>query len=72
MAMNEERLLKLKKTATSESLFDLIFQQKLIDYFKQFLIIGGMPEVVVQFAINKNYLAAQQVLDDLLISFKSD
>lgn len=72
VAMQEERLLELKKTATSDSPLELIFHQKLTDYFKQFLIIGGMPEVIARFAIHKNYLEAQQVLDDLLISLKSD
>ncbi len=72
LAMQEERLLELKKKATSESPLDLIFHQKLTDYFKQFLIIGGMPEVIARFAIHKNYLEAQQVLDDLIISLKSD
>lgn len=72
LAMQEERLLELKRKATIESPLDLIFHQKLIDYFKQFLIIGGMPEVIARFAIHKNYLEAQQVLDDLLISLKSD
>lgn len=72
VAMQEERLLELKKKATSEFPLDLIFHQKLTDYFKQFLIVGGMPEVIARFAIHKNYLEAQQVLDDLLISLKSD
>lgn len=72
VAMQEERLLELKKKGTIESPLDLIFHEKLIDYFKQFLIIGGMPEVIARFTINKSYLEAQQVLDDLLISLKSD
>ncbi|QBN19549.1 ATP-binding protein [Flavobacterium nackdongense] len=72
IAMQEERLLEMKKKATTEHPLDLIFHQKLIEYFKQFLIIGGMPEVIARFAIHKNFLEAQQVLDDLLISLKSD
>jgi predicted AAA+ superfamily ATPase len=72
LAMQEERLLELKKKATNENPLDLIFHQKLTDYFKQFLIIGGMPEVIARFSVHKNYLEAQQVLDDLLISLKSD
>lgn len=72
IAMQEERLLELKKKATSKLPLDLIFHQKLTEYFKQFLIIGGMPEVIARFAVHKNYLEAQQVLDDLLISLKSD
>jgi len=31
-----------------------------------------MPEVIARFSVHKNYLEAQQVLDDLLISLKSD
>ncbi|PWA10290.1 ATP-binding protein [Flavobacterium laiguense] len=71
-AMNEERLLELKKKASAEFPLDAIFHQKLIDYFKQFLLVGGMPEVVARFIVNKSLLEAQQVLDDLLLSLKSD
>jgi predicted AAA+ superfamily ATPase len=72
MAMEENRLLELKKKASSKAPLDSIFHQKLTEYFKQFLVVGGMPEVIARFIINKNYIEAQQVLDDLLLSLKSD
>lgn len=70
--IGEERLVELKNNATYKEPLDTIFHLKLNDYLKQFLIIGGMPEVVARFAENRKLLEAQQVLDDLLISYKSD
>ncbi|WP_395043191.1 ATP-binding protein [Flavobacterium sp.] len=72
ISLNENKLLELKNNANSNNPLDAIFHQKLTDYFKQFLIIGGMPEVVARYAQNKKLSEAQQILDDLIISYKSD
>lgn len=71
-AIGENRLLELKNNVTNNQPLDEIFHIKLNDYLKQFLIIGGMPEVVARFAQTRNLLDAQQILDDLVISYKSD
>ena len=52
IALNENRLLEFKKKANSNNPLDNIFHEKLKEYFKQFLVIGGMPEVVASFSIN--------------------
>jgi predicted AAA+ superfamily ATPase len=46
--------------------------QKLVDYFKLFLVLGGMPAVVAEYANNKDMLVCQQILDDLVNSFQTD
>jgi uncharacterized protein len=71
-AMGENRLVDYKNNVEKGKPIEALFHQKLTDYFKQFLVIGGMPEVVSRFVSTKSYVAAQQVLDDLLLSLKSD
>jgi uncharacterized protein len=71
-SMGEHKLVKLKKEASVQQPLALPFHQKLVDYFKKFLIIGGMPEAVAQYANGKDLLEVQSVLDDLLISIQSD
>jgi uncharacterized protein len=71
-SLGESRLLKLKKEASNQSPLPLPFHEKLVDYFKKFIIIGGMPEAVVEYAENRDLLQVQEILDDIIISLKSD
>ena len=68
-ALGEHRLIALKKEG-NELL--LPFHHKLIEYFKKFLLIGGMPEVVSKYVGGASLLEIQSVLDDLLISIRAD
>ena len=60
------------KNASPKNPLDEIFHQKLLDNLRTFLIIGGMPEVVSQWAESKDYLKCLQIQNDLLISYKDD
>jgi predicted AAA+ superfamily ATPase len=44
----------------------------LLGFFKQFLLTGGMPEAVAEYARTGDLHYSQQVLDDIIISLKSD
>ncbi|GBU24285.1 hypothetical protein R83H12_00913 [Fibrobacteria bacterium R8-3-H12] len=48
------------------------FHEKCLEYLKKFLLLGGMPAVVVKYTENKNILECQKTLNDLIISLKSD
>lgn len=73
LANNEEALLKLKKNASPEHPLNQAFHQKLIDYLKKFLIIGGMPEVVKIYTQNQSDITAvQKVLSDITLSYYDD
>jgi predicted AAA+ superfamily ATPase len=49
-----------------------VLHRKLLDYLKRFLVLGGMPEVMAEYARHRDTLACQSILDDLLISLKAD
>lgn len=72
MAYQEDSLLKiLQKTNASQPISDIL-HNKLKKYFKRFLVVGGMPEVVSHYVINNDILEAQRVLDDLIITLEAD
>ncbi len=71
-SMGEQQLVRLKKQADINKPLSLPFHHKLIAYFKQFLIIGGMPEAVAVYSQTKDLLSVQAVLDDIVVSLKSD
>jgi uncharacterized protein len=72
MAHEELMLLEqLNKANVSKPLLEPI-HQKLINLYKKFLIIGGMPEAVSVYVNSKDLLEVQRVLNDLLISVQAD
>lgn len=72
LAQNENLLLdSLLKASITKPLGGLI-HQKLISYYKLFLIIGGMPEAVSVYTKTKSLHDVQDVLNDLITSIQAD
>jgi predicted AAA+ superfamily ATPase len=46
--------------------------EKIVEQLKNFLIIGGMPEVVAEFAETRVFLRCQKILNSMLVSFRTD
>ncbi len=71
-ASGEDSLIKMMEKAGPLSPLDLPLHQKLERYLRTFLILGGMPEVVSAYLRGKSLLETQSILDDLIISYRSD
>jgi predicted AAA+ superfamily ATPase len=72
LANNEKMLLKaLNKAKPSHTLPDSI-HQTLKTYLKKFLLVGGMPEAVRAYILNRSMLEVQRILDDLVLSIEAD
>ncbi len=71
-ACNENLLIKAKKAASFNNPLNDTIHHKLLFYLKKFLVLGGMPEVVVNFVQGQNLRECQRILDDLIISLKTD
>jgi uncharacterized protein len=71
-AHREKTLLSVLQKSSPDNPLALIIHQKLIGYFKKFLVIGGMPEAVHEYIETGDLLATQRVLDDLVISIEAD
>jgi predicted AAA+ superfamily ATPase len=72
LAYHENKLIEaLNKANVSKPLSELV-HQKLVNYYKKFLVIGGMPEAVSIYITNKDLLEVQRILNDLYISIQAD
>ncbi len=72
LAIGEVHLLKMKQNAHVHAPIQSILHEKLLDLFKKFLLVGGMPEAVLKYVQGRGLLEVQLVLDDLLVSVKAD
>jgi predicted AAA+ superfamily ATPase len=72
MAIGEKKLMELKNSADQKTGLEPAFHNKLNDYLRKFMVIGGMPEVVAKYAQGSSILEIQSVLDDLNFSFQDD
>lgn len=70
--LKEELLLKALQKASSQGPLAEILHQKLSNYYKKFLIIGGMPEAVSHYIEHQDLLEIQRILNDLIISLRAD
>lgn len=71
LANHEEPLLDWTKTYTSQPMPEL-FQEKYMDYLKQYFIIGGMPSVVNTWLEERDYTLVRAEQERLLTSYEND
>jgi predicted AAA+ superfamily ATPase len=72
LALDEKALLKAKAKANADAPLKEAVHQKLNDYLKRFLVLGGMPEVVSAYIQGKSLIECQEILDDLIVSLQAD
>ena len=73
MANEEEALIEMKKEASAQKPLIPAFHQKLKEYLRHFLLIGGMPEAVKIFIGNRTDMKfVQNELSDITTSYYDD
>ncbi len=72
LAQNEDALLEKKRASSPSNPISEVLHLKLTQYFKKFLVIGGMPEVVRTYINTRDFNQCQLILDDLVYSFQDD
>ena len=72
IACGEELLWKKVCKASPEKPINSAFHESCIALLKKYFVLGGMPAVVSEYVKNKNTLAAQKELNNLINSLKSD
>ncbi len=72
-AMGNEILMDFIKKCYEEKkpLTDLL-HRKVMDYYKQYLIIGGMPQVVTEYIKTKSFSAADKIKRNILKLYRED
>lgn len=72
LAFNEEKLLELKQKASPQKALNNAVHEKLTQYLRKFLILGGMPEVVSKYVKTKDLQQCFLILNDLKSSYFDD
>ncbi len=71
-ATGERLLLEAKNKSSLSNPLPMDVHERLLEHLSAFMVIGGMPEVVVRFAQTKQILQAQNALDDITQSLRTD
>lgn len=71
-AIGQKKLCELKSKSDFQHPLNELLHDKLLTYLKKFLIIGGMPEVVLNYVTKNDLRECQRILDDLITSFRAD
>ncbi|MCE2789901.1 MAG: AAA family ATPase [Saprospiraceae bacterium] len=72
VAVGEENLKDAIAGVTIHSPLHDVVHQKLLSYYKKFLVIGGMPEAVSKYVASGDLLEVQRILNDLVIAMQAD
>jgi predicted AAA+ superfamily ATPase len=51
---------------------DTITHNRIIKYFNEYALVGGMPAVVSRYAENRDILSAKDIFESLIISYQDD
>lgn len=71
-AIGEQGLHSMKAKAGPDKPLPEPVHEKLLQHFKRFLVLGGMPEVVAVYVESKDLNRCGRVHDDLITSLKAD
>ncbi|MBN2440280.1 MAG: ATP-binding protein [Spirochaetales bacterium] len=72
LANNENGLIHILNKAHPGNPLDFAFHSKLIDYYKTYNLIGGMPEIVQSYVNDHNLLHCQNLLNTIITTLKDD
>ncbi len=73
MAMGEDALVEqIKKSFQDDTPLPSALHDLAMQLYRQYLVVGGMPECVMQFAETKDYILVRHTQDTILASYLND
>jgi len=73
MALGEEALVEqIKKSFQTDTPLPSALHDAAMQLYRQYLVVGGMPECVMQFAGTKDYILVRHTQDTILASYLND
>lgn len=71
-ALGDDGLVSMKRNATSQKPLMNVFYERLVERFRSFLLIGGMPAAVAKYVDTNSYLEVDSVLSELKQTYIDD
>ncbi len=72
VANNEQGLLKMRYEADAKHPLDIAFHEKLIEYFRIYMLVGGMPEAVLAWIKTKDFNQCRNIQEDIILTYEDD
>ena len=72
LANGEQLLLEARNQATLTQPLPEPIHLKLIELFRTYILVGGMPEVVAKWIDTHDYLVCKEVQDDIAVTYEDD
>ncbi len=73
MAMGEDELISAIKKSFEENIpMPFVLHEAAMEYYRKYLIVGGMPECVSKFKETENYQLIRHTQDMILLSYLND
>ena len=72
IANGEQLLMEARNNASSFQPLPQPLYEKLLGLVRTFMLVGGMPEAVAKWVETHDYLACQEVQDDIVVTYEDD
>lgn len=72
IANGEQLLMEARNSATTSHPLAQPLYDKLVGLMRTFMLVGGMPEAVAKWVETHDYLACQEVQDDIMVTYEDD
>lgn len=71
-ANHEQGLIRMRNESNSHNPLDLAFHEKLIEYFRIFILVGGMPEAVLAWVKTHDLNRCRSIQEDIVLTYEDD
>ncbi len=71
-AMNMDGVLEMRRAADYDHPLDEVFHDMLVEQFRIYLMVGGMPEAVVTWKETSDFLQCQRIHKDIVLTYEDD
>lgn len=72
MATGHSGLIAERRQASPTQPLNEVFHKQLVQQFRNYIMVGGLPEVVCKWDETGDYLQCQQLQDQLVVSYEDD
>lgn len=72
IATGQRGLIEERRYASPNKPLNNVFHEKLVQQFRTYIMIGGLPEVVCKWGETGDYLQCQELQDQLILSYEDD
>lgn len=71
-ADGQHLLIEARNQSSAEKPLPAVLHDKLVESFRTYMLVGGMPEVVKTWVQHHDYIRCQEVQDDIVITYEDD